>query len=65
MAGTFYVVIMEWIPSNRRGFFATVCQFFFTLAGIALSLGAFFLQNWRLIQIVLAVSNAAAVTYFW
>ncbi|OQV12689.1 putative Solute carrier family 22 member 6-A [Hypsibius exemplaris] len=56
---------MEWIPSNRRGFFATICQFFFTLAGIALSVGAFFLQDWRLIQIVLAVSNAAAVTYFW
>ncbi|GAV05723.1 hypothetical protein RvY_15807-2 [Ramazzottius varieornatus] len=65
MNSSFYVLMMEWVPPQRRMTWAAIAQFPFSVGVLSLGLAAYLLQNWQYIQIVVALSNFLALGYVW
>ncbi|XP_055339624.1 organic cation transporter protein-like isoform X2 [Paramacrobiotus metropolitanus] len=65
MHSAFFVLMMEWIQSHRRGPWAAIAQFPFSAGVLLLALFGYLLQNWHHMQIVLAVSNFTAIGFYW
>ena len=56
---------MEWTPVTRRTIVAAASEFFFPAGVMTLAACAYYLQQWRHIQVALAVSNAVFILNLW
>ena len=65
MNSSFYILMMEWVPPQRRMTWAAIAQFPFSFGVLSLGFAAYLLQNWHHIQIVVALSNFLALGYIW
>ncbi|XP_055339716.1 organic cation transporter-like protein [Paramacrobiotus metropolitanus] len=65
MHSSFFILMMEWIQPRRRGTWAAIAQFPFSLGVLLLALTGYLVQDWRKMQLVLTVSNFTALAYYW
>lgn len=65
MNTAFVVLAIEWIQPPRRATWWALAQLPLSLSVLTLALTAYLLQNWHAIQIVLTLSNALALSFYW
>ncbi|OWA50073.1 putative Solute carrier family 22 member 8 [Hypsibius exemplaris] len=62
---TTFILLMEWTPTLRRTVVAAASEFFFPAGVMALAVCAYYLHQWRHIQIALAASNSVFILNIW
>nr|CAD7456249.1 unnamed protein product [Timema tahoe] len=60
-----YVIAMEMVGPNKRLFAGVVCQFFFTAGYILTALIAYFIDDWRMLQVALSLPGIVFISYWW
>ncbi|GAV07409.1 hypothetical protein RvY_17246 [Ramazzottius varieornatus] len=65
MNTAFFVLMMEWIPPNKRVLWGTFSENQYNMGLLLTALIGFLLQNWIHIQIFIAVFCVTAVPLFW
>ncbi|OQV24424.1 putative Solute carrier family 22 member 12 [Hypsibius exemplaris] len=65
MNSSFFILLMEWTPPDRRGTWAALAELSYTFGVLLITLVAFLLQNWRHIQAFLAAATVLSIPIFW
>ncbi|XP_022916168.2 organic cation transporter protein-like [Onthophagus taurus] len=60
-----YVIAMEMVGPKKRMIAGTVCQMFFSLGYMLTALFAYYIREWRHLQIALTVPGIAFFCYWW
>lgn len=60
-----YVIALEMVGPKKRMFAGVVCQMFFTLGFLLTALFAYFIRNWRHLQIALTLPGILFFSYWW
>ncbi|XP_063218411.1 organic cation transporter protein-like [Bacillus rossius redtenbacheri] len=60
-----YVIAMEMVGPSKRLFAGVVCQLFFTTGFILTALFAYFIDDWRMLQVALSLPGVVFLSYWW
>ncbi|XP_035701956.1 organic cation transporter protein isoform X2 [Folsomia candida] len=60
-----YVIAMEMVGPSRRTFVGVACQLFFTAGYIVTALFAYFIRDWKILQIALSLPGLVFLSYYW
>ncbi|XP_039278061.1 LOW QUALITY PROTEIN: organic cation transporter protein [Nilaparvata lugens] len=60
-----YVLALEMVGPKKRMFAGVACQFFFTTGYIMTALFAYFLRNWRWLEIAISLPGLLFISYYW
>ncbi|XP_068085491.1 organic cation transporter protein isoform X2 [Anabrus simplex] len=60
-----YVIAMELVGPSKRLFAGVVCQFFFTAGYILTAFLAYFIKDWRMLQVALSLPGVIFLSYWW
>ncbi|XP_049803763.1 organic cation transporter protein-like isoform X1 [Schistocerca nitens] len=60
-----YVIAMEMVGPSKRLFAGVVCQYFFTIGYLLTALLAYFIKDWRMLQISLSLPGLLFLSYWW
>ncbi|XP_076373730.1 organic cation transporter protein-like isoform X2 [Tachypleus tridentatus] len=62
---TGYVIVVEAVGVSRRLWCANMLQVVFAFGELVLALVAYFIQNWRTLELVIAGPTALLLVYYW
>ncbi|PNF24518.1 Organic cation transporter protein [Cryptotermes secundus] len=60
-----YVIAMEMVGPTKRLYAGVVCQFFFTTGYILTAAFAYFIKDWRILQVALSAPGIVFLCYWW
>lgn len=60
-----YVIALEMVGPKKRMFAGVVCQMFFTAGYLLTALFAYFIRDWRRLQIALTLPGILFFSYWW
>lgn len=60
-----YVIAMEMVGPSKRLYAGVVCQFFFTTGYILTAAFAYFIKDWRILQVALSAPGIVFLCYWW
>lgn len=60
-----YVTAMEMVGPSKRLYAGVVCQFFFTTGYVLTAAFAYFIKDWRILQVALSAPGIIFLCYWW
>ncbi|XP_063223494.1 organic cation transporter protein-like isoform X2 [Bacillus rossius redtenbacheri] len=60
-----YVLAMEMVGPRKRLHVGVICQFFFTGGYMLTALFAYFIRDWRMLQVALSLPGVLFLSYWW
>ncbi|KAJ9601405.1 hypothetical protein L9F63_000429, partial [Diploptera punctata] len=60
-----YVIAMEMVGPSKRLYAGVICQFFFSTGYILTAAFAYFIKDWRMLQLALSLPGIVFLSYWW
>ncbi|GFY77470.1 organic cation transporter protein [Trichonephila inaurata madagascariensis] len=62
---TGYILAVEYIGTSKRLICANIMQIVFAIGELILSLVAFFVRKWRVLELAISIPSAVLLIYYW